>query len=353
MPKNNKNKQKQNKNNSKQKQKKRSSNRTRRPLRRGNQLSKFAAMLADPCNAPLVPGIYGTNEGLLARMKSSFTIAESHGYVAWCPVYNSGATLSGYHHNFVVYSTNLGSNYGPANSSADPYGTTRTTSAAFIADPAYTFINGTTAADQRLIGSCLTLLYTGALQTMSGEVAYAPNVSTNVLLYGGAGSTTCTIDDLFVHATHSHRMTASNVEVKFHPGHNKPQFHRSRTGPLYYVTGTPTVTSPSVDSAGDPGWSVIAWRNVPTNSLRVIATKNFEWRPEANVGLTAVPPQVTGSELNYLSSVKLLDQALPNWWAMAGDSAMQALSHAAERTLGGSIDPNLIKRFGKMAMQLL
>jgi len=352
MPKNkgrnNKNKKqnKQNKNKNKQKQPMRGNRKARS---RRSPLGKYAMMLADPCAANLVPGIFGTTEGLLARMRTTISFNEQNGYIAWCPNYcASNGTATG-HYNFVWYGQNFGSSVNPTNTTVNPFGTNYTTSGGFLQDPAYNFLSGATAADHRTISACLSLVYTGSISSCSGEIALLPNVGTSVLLSGGSGGVPASIDDLFTHAPIHNRLSIEAAEIKFHPGAQLPRFHASRTGPLYYQAANATTLAPSVAASGDPGWVVLAWRNVPATSIRVMATKCFEWRPEANVGLLSVTPKSTTPMTTFHDAVRMLDTVSPEWWAMAKHGVSALASRVAALAFTGT-EPGLIAQTGRLML---
>jgi len=88
MPKNSKNNKNKSKNNS--------NNRRRRGKSGKRRLDAYTMMVADPCNATLVPGLFGTSEGLMGRFRTNFQLATDAtltcGYLLWCPDYcNEGA----------------------------------------------------------------------------------------------------------------------------------------------------------------------------------------------------------------------------------------------------------------------
>jgi len=220
-----------------------------------------------------------------------------------------------------VYFESGSSATNPLNTTADPFGTNYNTSANFVADPAYAFLNGTTAADHRVISACIIVTYTGTVSNCSGELALIPNVPSSVLLQGGAGSKPASVDDMFTHAPHYSRVSLEHTELKWHPGARRNAFHAANTGPIAYTGTAPSVQANSISSAGDPGWVVLAWRGTPAASLKFTLTKVFEWRPEANVGFPSVVPTTLGSETLYTDAVRLLDTGDRDWWRRAGDKA--------------------------------
>jgi len=268
-----------------------------------------------------MPGIFGTAEGLMARMRCTVAGGVANGYLAWCPAFagNSGTTSNTYHN--VVYFENGSSSANPLNSTADPFGTNYNTSANFVADPAYAFLSGTTAADHRVVSACMIMTYTGSVSSCSGEVALIPNVPTAVLLQGGAGSKPASVDDLFTHAPHYTRVSLEHTELKWHPGARRNAFHAYNTGPIAYTGTASSTQSNSLSQSGDPGWCIIAWRGAPASSLKFTLTKVFEWRPEANIGFPSVVPTTLESETLYTDAVRLLDRGDRDWWRRAGDRA--------------------------------
>jgi len=254
-------------------------------------------------------------------MRVTISASDANGYIAWCPAYsgNSGVATNSYHN--VVYWGNTSSGANPSNTAADPFGRLYNTSGNYQADPAYAFLSSTTAADHRAIAACIMMTYTGSVSTCAGEVALLPSVPTAVLLSGGAAGAPASVDDIFNHAPYYSRVGLEHTELKWHPGARRPAFHPAGSGPLFFAGNAATTQSTSVGQSGDPGWCILAWRSVPTSSMKLTLTKVFEWRPEANIGFSSVVPTTTGPETLYTDAVGMLDAGDRDWWRRAGDKA--------------------------------
>jgi len=284
----------------------------------------------------MIPGIFGTSEGLMARMRTTITSGAANGYIAWCPAYSGdGGVATNSYHN-LYYFENASSATNPNNTNADPFGKLYNTSGDWSADPAYAFLNGTTAADHRVVSACIILTYTGSVSSCSGEIALIPNVPTALLLKGGAGQVPVSVDDMFTAAPYYSRLGLEHTELKWHPGSRRQTFHPAGSGPCYYTGTSPTTQSISVGQSGDPGWCIIAFRNVPASSLKFTLTKVFEWRPEANVGFTAVVPASVGPESTYTDALRVLDETDRDWWRRAGDKAGAMLQGLVSAVFSGS-----------------
>jgi len=191
----------------------------------------------------------------------------------------------------------------------------------WLADPSYSFINGTTCADARLISACVNFIYTGTVSNCSGEIAYIPNCSAASLLVGGASGSPMAVDDVFAAAPYINRIQLDGMEFIHHPGSVKPAFQSTAGGALYYqgaAVGATQISS-TADGAGQPGWSVIAWRGGGAN-YRLEYTKTIEWRPEANIGIVQQTPTTINPEYTYTEAVRALDSTQPGWWHRAMDS---------------------------------
>jgi len=120
------------------------------------------------------------------------------------------------------------------------------------------------------------------------------------------------------------------MEFVHHPGSVKPNFQTLQGGNLLYqgAASGPTIVDPSGEGAGQPGWSVIAWRGGGGN-YRIEYTKAIEWRPEAVSGVLQQAPVTFAPEYTYTEAVRQLD-ANPGWW----HRAMQSAASAGGRMLG-------------------
>lgn len=174
------------------------------------RVTSLSAMVADPCNSPLVPGLYGSAEGMLAKTKKSRIVpvlpTAVCGYLFWNPEFHDDpvAVLPGssiIRGNIVLWQA-TDSSLAPDNSIGFPFGNGGLdTTALFLADPASTLVHSDLVADARTVGACLQLRYTGTADNASGELCYFTGLSAQDLLTGGGGNGRLSVDDLFAFAT--------------------------------------------------------------------------------------------------------------------------------------------------------
>jgi len=347
------------------KQPKRRSNRRRRRNKqapRSSGLSAYARMLADPCNATLVPGLYGDSEGLLARLKSELTfsgnsepgtsgymlwLADSHGNIQNGPgrTYRTGSLVGA---RFTATNVNVTNSVeAPAYCSADaaivsPEGFS-------LPDPALDLVKGI-ARDARTLSACMRMAYLGSMQSAAGQVAFLENVPlTNVL--------ETTVDGLFRLATNVRRIGVGTHEVKFRPSENS-KFFSSFEG-VQPTEGTQRdVNSPLVLGSPGDGVTVVedvrgmrvfgfAWRGTDdATNIAFEFIKNVEWRPRPNSGLPTVKPVALHETSMVHHAERELDRKHGSAWSLnsftapAGQIAETAftgvLEHAGPTAMGAT-----------------
>jgi hypothetical protein len=160
----------------------------------------------------------------------------------------------------------------------------------------------------------MKMIYTGAMNNSSGELAILPSVPMNSLLYGASGP--ASVDQLFNIAPHITRLSTEPHEVKYKHGTEVPSFIVSNNGAL--LTGVPG-TNVTTESTGHwafaaQRWMGFAWRGVTANSaIRFEMVKNIEWRPEPVSGMSITPPVRTAVIPPYLEAERELDMMDEHW----------------------------------------
>lgn len=309
-------------------------------------------MLADPCNAPLVPGLHGSDQGMLARFKSSYTLPSTgtdvNGWVLWCPIYNNSAPSENpgtqINVNIVGFCT-AGTAQRPDNTIASPAyrGTTIFGSAADgfgIPDPANAFGASTTCQDSRVLSACVKLKYIGAMQSAAGEIAYLDNIPNELLLNSSGVDQPPTVDMLFNYSRKCERFGVQDHEIKYRPEPIYAQrFERPGTGGvLVGVQASEATRFSGYERSHEPTWFGFAWRGLPANAEQVIVefTKNVEWRAEASLGIPAQLNYREHAEPPLEKALAELDRRNQHWsttMTRAGahlvDQAVEGLSELA------------------------
>lgn len=304
-----------------------------RPAPGNSQLAQIARAIADPCNGPLVSGVYGSTEGLTARTKRSYTTTngttDTAGMVLWVPSYHnegSGA-LNMIRWSFSDSGTSI------VNASTAPLGTGGASSPAGVGlkDPSYELVTSDIVNDARTLAACLQLTYSGKVTESSGQIAWIDNYSMHDLFNNRPS-----VDDMFDRATKTSRLGLDTYEVLFRPddatGTDRFRSNGAEDACVNMGTGGGGILGPSAPSttvqALGPKVIGFAYRGCEVgvvDRLVLSATKVVEWRPLTISGLTGVPPcdHVLPSTSNIVAS---LDRSNPSWAKRIAAGA----SHAAQ-----------------------
>jgi hypothetical protein len=277
------------------------------------------SMVLDPCNSTLVPGIYGSSEGLLSRLKSevnlpAFTFAQTTqtcGYCLWCPDFtndgfNSGDFGGG---NLMLwYSDDPGLNpvnnisfvaYGRQSQTAASW-----TTAATLQDPASTLINSDLVADLRVVSACMKASYFGSMFTSSGEIGFIENLPASALL-GPVDSASATftsnpssVNQLMRYCNRKQRFGTDTFEMTYRLNELSSDHFRDDTDNLFQhdIAGVDATRLAPVADAVSPRVFGYVWRNTaPAAGLNFEFTKSVEWRPRSDAGLTQVTIKASGA----------------------------------------------------------
>lgn len=310
-------------------------------------------MIADPCSADLIPGIYGDKEGLLARVKSTITCdaeaATTCGYILWSPDYHEDGTKM---QDTDV--TAFGNVFGwsaddpeqrPANIQAGAgalkFGTSGiafadggvSQTATAFADPASELLSSDIVQDARTIGACIKMVYTGTALTASGQFALIQDLP----LAGLVGNTTdpddydgevlaSSVNQLFRLATHTGRLGTNDLECIARPDDSSHVFRGINEGPYKCYTGqaiTPEEVKLNTAATAqaktlEPQWFGFAWRGLDTSAKTPLIFdlyKSLEWRPRPSSGFTLADKTTMHTDSQVKKATLLLDQKVPLWTA--------------------------------------
>lgn len=304
-----------------------------------NRLSLLQQSVIDPCNGPLVNGIYGSSEGLMARLKVSYSETsngtDTAGMLLWVPSYHNGVIES---FNVVRFSFADSSTKVDNTTQGLGKGAVGAANGKALPDPANSLLNSDLVNDARTTAACLRLTYTGKVTESSGQIAWIDNYSTTDLL-----KQLPSVDNMFDRATKTERLGLDTYEVLFRPD-DATGTDRFRAGGatdpgFVKVSGGPTEQSRTMDALA-PKMIGFAYRGCEPGILdRLIYSlvKTVEWRPETASGLTGVPPQdfVLPSTSNIVASI---DNARPGWSKRIASGASSAAKFATSAWTGLSTD---------------
>lgn len=267
-------------------------------------------MVSDPCSATLIPGLYGSDEGMLARTKRSIRFdyggnGATAGMFLWCPDYTNGYDVPPTQSNIFKFST-TNSSTPIVNTAANGLGTGTASSASghVTSDPANGLLRGDIVSDMRPLAACIQMQYIGSLRDSSGEIAYVQNLPVADLLYGGAGGGPLSVDNVFAYTTHKARFGLETYENVFKPSvENSSHFRDENDSLLVLDTGVAATTVSDNVENFSPTWIGFAWRGATAEApLTFDLIKNVEWRAEASAGLGQTSASSTGP--NHVNTVQ-------------------------------------------------
>jgi len=280
-------------------------------------MDPYASMISNPCTSSLVPGIYGSSVGLLARLKSRITFSSQfnsnkNGYMLWfpqsaCDRHTGGTTASGI--NFV----NWGNNNPDAGPPLQQYGNINAaTTAQSIADPAFPFVSSDTCQDFRVIAACLRITYTGTTSNASGMIYPLTNIPEHMVLYGDGGNTPPSMTNISRFANNGFRAT-DTLEVVYRPV-NIPTWTDGNVAPL--ISGTTTTNaaySGTQQYFGNTAIGFVILNGTALSDYVIEAYKIIEWRPEPVSGFS-IPQQRGNDNPNRITkALEFLDRTDPQW----------------------------------------
>lgn len=305
--------------NKQQRKKNNQSRKSRRSIPRG-VTSRHAQMVADPCNGPIVRGMYGTDRGLFGKFHSTLTTStagQTCGYVLWFPDYadNTAGTRA----NLVGGCFDNSAINGP-NSTVDPAfnGAPWVLNKTFrVTDPAADFTNSTTCSDMRTHGACMRMRFIGRKFDARGEVAFIQNLSINELVTEGVTLRAPSVDNLFKSSSYTKRFGDDQQEIIYQPTANSEEFQSETVSPL--LVGTPSSTATVASDVGlaqNPTCFGFAWRGFDSSVDPLLVFdfyKVVEWRPSPESGLTIPTPDHHGDSKRESVLSALQKQFGINW----------------------------------------
>lgn len=302
-------------------------------------------MIADPCNAPLTPGLYGDMKGFTSRFRQNHSApsiaGHTSGYVLWCPDFYGLALFTHASANSAV---------GPANrSSGDSWfgngGSgyfTDTGYGRLNNSPAHAFVESSVCKDARTIGACLQIGYTGPMQDAGGEIAYIENVPLSALLGDNKDASATTnaglsVDQLFHLTSRTQRFGTDTYEHVYRPT-TTSTFIADNVYPSTVTDGFRVLSNQGKDDG--PTVFGFAWRGVKstgTGFLSIHLTQNIEWRPNTAYGIGVVETHTLG-ESKVQTALAQLDKTDHNWSRRVVDEVRSASSRIATAAFTGALN---------------
>lgn len=307
-------------------------------------------MIRDPCNSSLRPGIYGSQMGLLARLKSRFSFSSNfsganNGYVVWYPQYSNDRHDTGTSQQPV----NL-FNFGAGNADTTPtltnFGNSNTVATAqSIQDPAFPFVSGDVVMDFRVIAACIRVTYVGATSDAQGMIYPLTNIPEEVLTRGGSDKNPAACSTLATYATDGVR--ASDVlEIVYRPG-NIPSWSNSINAPM--LSGS-TTASPVLSTVGgtlgNTGIGFVIINGRPMNEYIIECYKVIEWRPEPISGFPVIKQKGVDNPSILAKSLSYLDLVMPDWQTRVFSAVGSAATSVIRDAVLGGAGSRMSQRLG-------
>lgn len=325
----------------------------RRRQQQPSEIRAYAAMIADPCNASMVPGFYSTKEGILSKNKTSYKCdggsTQKYGYIVWDPERNNFVNAAGVATlNCVIYAptaaTDRPANLSSANNMFGGGSCTVAGQSTSLQVGATAFINTATVSTYRTVGACMRVTYTGKLADLEGRLGWVNGISSDTVLYGGVDAGTpdkpVTPAEMLAMCGRTARFSLETQESKFRPSRTSPNL-RAEADNGVWNSGLAVETSASADSARH-GSTVIgfAWDGILTSQLLFEFIQIIEWVPDLAAGQIVQPPKQVKEEGYYQHVLKFMDDKMPGWRTSAWSAAGAAANFAAN-TVAGSYGVNL------------
>lgn len=257
--------------------------------------SEYAELLRNPCNAPLVRGVFaGTGGSLVSRFESDFIIASGGTEVAALLAFIPGAGLTF------------------ANTTALTTDTISTTFTGANYLPGATFLTGS-AGSFRCLAACLQVSFPGTELGRSGIVALGvmPASSISPFLAAASGGTATATNAAQIRqiCQHTERMPANMAEILWMPGDGDSAVENPQKVQAY--------TTANATDIEDRNAIVLSASGFPVSTgIRIRMVTVYEWTPKISVGAVATV-EPSRSAFSVADVVRTLHLKNPNWYINA------------------------------------
>lgn len=300
------------------------------------QMLQLTRMVADPCNAQVVSGLYGDDSGYIIRHKRMTAAGENlqDGYYLWCPSGYANPT-PGKAINSIFFNTGDRGVH-PVNTVANPLGSGQLTGSGIAGysneHAGDSFAESNVCAKVRAAAACFRMLYVNTTSGCRGRIGFIEGLSTTSVLQLPSP------DDLMSIATKTERTTLDPMEVTFRPDDEvDSRYKEAAFGPIRL--GTPDTDQTTITEFGDkfdPKWIGFVWIGVPSDHFSFETIRISEWQPDIGLGFTNVVPTTTADDSLVKPVLRALDQTAPGWSTSMYDHVSSAVSSIANTALAGA-----------------
>lgn len=244
----------------------------------------YAALLADPCNAPLAHPTYAGSEGAYVVR---FETLNNYGIAV--PTTTSGVL------HWVPGAINPSSGYNQTclySESTSPGVATTMAAEATAFTPGATFLT-TNASAYRCVAACMTVTWAGSELNRQGFVAVGNTQGSTITVGSSVAPGT-----VFALCSHSERMPERSLEIKWRPGSFDQTFSSISTPPTASEISRAGALSLFYDGTNAAGGGFIVKR-----------TAVYEYIPSLALGVAAVPTSRNTSNNTLDQVINFLDSA--------------------------------------------
>lgn len=293
------------------------------------KITQLARMVSDPCNGPLVKGLYGDNRGVLSRFRcttNSGVVGSTYSVILWNPLGKSPqSTAAAQRFNVLWYqttnsstapsTTNWGFNptLGGVASAQDPenpaiYGSARVGGAGI-------------ASQSRTLAACIKAVYTGEQAKFKGMVYPLSNIPTDIM------NNSPSIDIFRQYATHGSRNFEQ--EVRYTPSRASSELVDVSAAASSFISGT----GPQVDTVSPDATLIgLLFYNCDATDFAIDLYKVVEWLPEVGRGFPSCPIETIGEYDTFSTVAAFMSRTLGNDWQTrllhnAGNAIVEAISN--------------------------
>lgn len=294
-----------------------------------NRVTQLSRMVSDPCNGPLVKGLYGDHRGVLSRFRSTTNAGVNDSYysvILWNPATKRPqATANGQTFNVLWFQTQA-SNERPSNTN---WGFNPTNGGVSSAqDPESIALYGSSrnhgagiSAQSRTLAACIKATYTGQQGSFQGMVYPLTNIPADIMF------TAPSIDIFRQYATHGSRNF--EYEVRYTPARNASEFSDNSKATSAFIAGPAAgleTASPDATLIG------LLFYNCNAFDFAIDLYKVVEWMPEVGRGFPLSPIENVGEYDTFSRVTAYLNRTFGSDWQTrlmhnAGNAIIEAVSN--------------------------
>lgn len=286
--------------------------------------AKYAALLHDPCTAPLTRPVYpGAGSGFLQRFESDFIIGNGATSTAGAFVFAPGLGCSGINGGTQVSPTGQINNTFYLSDNAAP-GTPPTSDSAnctwynfYPANTAGQAFLTVNAGAYRCVAACMQVFWPGSELNRQGFVSVFRGAVDDVKPF----TTAITVAALRASSPYVTRFPQDKLEVKWQP----------EQGDTAFTSATPSLNSVTSRMQNGVGQIGCTWAGLPGGTgVRIRLVTVYEWQPQASI-TSGIVMDGGSAPATHGTLSRVFDhlRANANWYISTGKSVAAFLQRSA------------------------